>query len=137
MRANLLNQAITTAITLAAIPSSKLQLADGARSICAQANFVYGSGGVSCDAFLQTSFDNGVSWVDVCNFHFGTASARFLFNLSSLTPVTAQYTATDGTIAANTCKDGVLGNLFQVKLASTGTYAGGTNLSVDVVAQER
>lgn len=137
MRATLLNQAITTAITLADVPTSHLQLNDAARSICAQANFTYGSGGTTVDAYLQTSIDAGVTWVDICNFHFTTSSQRYLFNLSSLTPVTAEYTATDGTLSANTAKDGVLGPLFRIKLASTGTYAGASTLNIDVGAQER
>jgi hypothetical protein len=30
----------------------------------------------------------------------------------------------DGTLAANTCKDGLLGNMYCAKFTSTGTYAG-------------
>jgi len=29
--------------------------------------------------------------------------------------VTTQYTPTDGTIAANTCKDGLLGSMYRAK----------------------
>jgi hypothetical protein len=135
MIAKLLNAQITAAISLAAT-GGKLQLSDAARSICAQANFTYGSGGTTVDAYLQTSVDGGNTWIDIAQFHFTTASARVAFNLSSLTPVTTEYTVTDGALAANTAKDGLLGPLFQVKLASTGTYAG-TTLAIDVAAQER
>ncbi|HEX3948216.1 MAG TPA: hypothetical protein VHW95_00030 [Steroidobacteraceae bacterium] len=135
MIAKLLNAQITAAISLAAT-GGKLQLNDAARSICAQANFTYGSGGATVDAYLQTSVDGGNTWIDIAQFHFTTASARVAFNLSSLTPVTTEYTVTDGALTANTAKDGLLGPLFQVKLASTGTYAG-TTLAIDVAAQER
>ncbi len=102
-----------------------------------QANFTYGSGGTSVDAWVQTSIDDGLTWADVANFHFTTSSARFLFNLSALTPVTVQYTPTDGALAANTAKDGLLGAIWRVKSTSVGTYAGGTTLRVDMVARGR
>jgi hypothetical protein len=102
------------------------------RNLCVQGNFTYGSGGTSADAWVQTSVDGGTTWTDVCNFHFTTASARFLFNLSSLTPVTTEYTPTDGTLAANTAKDGIVGSRLRVKYTTVGTYAGGTALAVDV-----
>ena len=136
MRATLFNQAIGAAQALAAVPTSQLLLTDAPRSLCVQANFTYGSGGTTLNAYLQTSLDGGVTWIDIAQFSFATASARFVYNLSSLTPVTTEYTPTDGTLSSNTAKDGILGPLFQVKLASTGTYAG-SNLRIDVVANDR
>jgi hypothetical protein len=136
MRATVLNQAIGAAQALAAVPTSQLLLTDAPRSLSVQGNFVYGSGGTTLDAYLQTSLDGGATWIDIAQFHFTTASARFAYNLSSLTPVTTEYTPTDGTLSANTAKDGILGPLFQVKVASTGTYAG-SNLRIDVVANDR
>jgi hypothetical protein len=135
MRATLLNKQITGALTLAAA-GGQLQLNDAARSICAQANFTYGSGGTTVDAYLQTSVDGGNTWFDIAEFHFTTASALVAFNLSSLTPQTAQVTLKNGALAANTAQDGLLGPQFQVLLASTGAYVG-TALRIDVAAQER
>jgi hypothetical protein len=135
MRATLLNKQITGALALAAA-GSQLQLNDAARSICAQANFTYGSGGTTLDAYLQTSVDGGITWFDIAEFHFTTASTLVAFNLSSLTPQTTQLTLKNGTLAANTAQDGLLGPQFQVLLASTGTYAG-SSLRIDVAAQER
>jgi hypothetical protein len=136
MIANLLNAQITTAQALAQ-QGGQLLLNDAARSLCAQATFTYGSGGTTVDAYLQTSLDGGLTWIDVAEFHFTTASARYVFNLSSLTPVTTEYTPTSGSLAANTAKDGILGKLFQVQTVTTGTYAGSTSLRIDVAAQER
>lgn len=136
MIAKLLNAQITAALALGAA-GGNLQLNDSARSVFVQANFTYGGGGTTVDAYLQTSVDGGTTWVDIAQFHFTTASARAAFNLSSLTPVTTEYTPTDGTLTANTAKDGLLGPIFQVKLASTGTYTTGTSLRIDVAAQER
>lgn len=136
MRATLVKAAITAAQSLAAVPTSQLLLVDAPTSVAVQANFTYGSGGTTVDAYLQTSLDNGTTWIDIAQFHFTTASARFVYNLNSQTPVTTEYTPTDGTLTANTSKDGITGPLYQVKLASTGTYAGTTTLQIDVSAQE-
>ena len=96
-----------------------------------------GSGGTTIDAWVQTSFDGAVTWTDVANFHWTTSGSRFLYNLSSLTAVATEYTPTDGTLAANTAKDGLLGTHWRVKYTTTGTYAGGTILRVDAVPRGR
>jgi hypothetical protein len=132
----LLNAAITTAV--AAVVSTPLQLrpveGDIAQNVGLQANFTYGSGGTSATIWVQTSFDAGATWIDVANFAFATTTALALFNLSALTPVTTQYTATDGTLASNTAKDGLIGSLWRTKLTTVGTYAGSTTLRVDAIA---
>jgi hypothetical protein len=48
--------------------------------------------------------------------------------------VTTQYTPTDGTLAANTCKDGLLGNMYRAKYTTTGTYAGNTTVRIDLMS---
>lgn len=132
----LANLTITTAQS--AQVTAALQAIDGAlQSAVIQATFTYGSGGTSADAWVQTSFDGGATWCDVANFHFTTSTARFAFNLSSLTPVTTEYTPTDGTLAANTAKDGMLGPQWRIKWTSVGTYAGGTTLRVDIAGRGR
>jgi hypothetical protein len=136
MRATLFNGSITAAQSIAAIASSQLTLPDAPSNLDAEAQFTYGSGGTTVDAWLQTSIDGGVSWIDIAQFHFTTSSAKFVFNLNGQTPVTTEYTPTDGTLASNTAKDGLLGPTFQLKLASTGTYAGNTTLRVDISPKE-
>lgn len=136
MRSMLLNATITAAQSIAVVPTSELLLVDAPSSICVQANFTYGSGGTTVDAYFQTSVDGGATWIDIAQFHFTTTSQRFVYNLNSQTPVTTEYTATDGALSANTAKDGIVGPFYQVKLASTGTYAGNTTLRIDVSAQE-
>jgi predicted NAD/FAD-binding protein len=142
MRATLVNAVITAAQGIAAVPDSVLQLVDAPSSIAVQANFAYGSGGTTVDAYLQTSFDYNpqnpaaATWIDIAEFHFTTSSARVAYNLNSQTPVTTQYTATDGALSANTAKDGIVGSVYQVKLVTIGTYAGNTTLRIDVSAQE-
>lgn len=124
---------ITTAIA-SLTPGSVFQFRErgnGVRNLILQGKFAYGSGGTTVDAYVQTSFDGGASWVDIANFHFALASATFVYNLSSLTPVATEYTPTSGTLAANTSKDGLIGPLICVAYKSAGTYAGGTTLQID------
>lgn len=109
----------------------------GARNLALQCVFTYGSGGTTTDAYVQTSFDGGTTWVDVANFHFTTSSLTQVCNLSSGTPVTTIFAPTDGSIANTTVKDGVLGDLICVKYKSTGTYAGGTTLQVTAASNSR
>jgi len=75
--------------------------------------------------------DGGDTWIDVANFHFTTGSASLIYSLSSATPVTTEYTPTDGLLDANTSVDGIIGNLWRMKPVTTGTYADGTVLCVD------
>lgn len=133
---NLATLAITTAQS--AQTTTVLQFKDGIpENLTLQATFTYGSGGTSADAWVQTSQDSGSTWTDCADFHFTTSSGRFIFNLSSLTPVTTEYTPTDGTLSANTSKDGVLGSMIRVKYTTVGTYAGGTKLSIDAQSRSR
>ena len=121
---------ITTAVS--ALTSAPLQTGGVApQALTIQCNFTYGSGGTSADAWVQTSLDGGTTWVDIANFHFTTSSLRAIYNLVAITPVATQYTATDGSLTANTAKDGILGSLYRVKYTTVGTYAGGTTLQVD------
>lgn len=131
----LLQIAVTTAQTAQVSPSYQLRSSPGQAGLptnmALQGAFTYGSGGTSADAWVQTSLDGGASWIDVADFHFTTANGRFVFNLSSATPVTTEYTPTDGTLAANTAKDGLIGPLWRVKYTTVGTYAGSTGLRID------
>ena len=130
----LANLVFTTAVT--ALVTSPVQLSnDHPESLLLQGNFTYGSGGTTISAWVQTSVDGGATWTDIANFSFTTSSARFLYNLSGLTPVTTEYTATDGSLTANTAKDGIIGPLLRVKYTSTGTYAGSTTLRIDATTR--
>ena len=128
---NLLTQTITTAAS--AQLSSLFQRRDPAppSNALVQANFTYGSGGTSLTCYVQTSVD-GLNWCDIAAFQFVTTTARRLFNLSALTPVTSIATPTDGSLSANTSVDGLVGPYWRVKYTSVGTYAGGTTIAIDI-----
>lgn len=133
---NLLNATITTAVTAVTTTALQIQSVSGERALpvtmAIQCKLTYGSGGTTAVVWVQTSLDGGATWVDVANCSFTTSTARFLYNLSGLTPVTTQYTPTDGTLTANTSHDGILGSLWRTKYTSTGTYGGSTTLAVDI-----
>jgi hypothetical protein len=95
-----------------------------------QATFTYGAGGTTVKAWVQTSFDGGLTWVDVANFAFTTAAAKKISSVRHYSAVAAAYVPTDGTLADDTIKDGLLGDRLRVRYTSTGTYTGATALAV-------
>lgn len=117
----------------AGVTTTAIDSLDLARSVTLQANFDYGSDGTSLKVWVQTSIDGGTTWVDAACFAFTTSDARKVVNLSAATPVTTLYTATDGTLADDTVKDGVFGARWRCKYTSVGTYAGSTTINVDAV----
>jgi hypothetical protein len=106
------------------------------KNLAIQGKFTFGSGGTNATVWIQTSLDGGLTWVDVCCLQFLVASLRVIANLSANTPKTTPATATDGSLTANTSVDGILGNKFRTKLTTTGTYAGGTTLAVDIAQDQ-
>lgn len=137
------SSAITTAVTGSVISSSTdsagtaigyIDRLDGMTAITAQFRFAYGSGGTTAKAYLQTSLDQGTTWVDIACEAFTTSSAVQIVNLSGLTPKTTAATPADGALADDSALDGVLGDRLRVKITTTGTYVG-TTLSVRVSAR--
>ncbi|CAB4196088.1 hypothetical protein UFOVP1299_54 [uncultured Caudovirales phage] len=136
--------AITTAVTgllptegvsASGVAQTFISGLEGVFAVSLQARLAYGSGGTTCKAYVQTSFDQGTTWVDVACFAFGTASETALVNLSCLTPKTTQVVPTDGTLADDTSVDGLLGDRIRAKVTTTGTYATNTVLSLRMVAR--
>jgi hypothetical protein len=95
----------------------------------------YGSGGTSVKAYLQTTLDDGASWIDIACLTFATAAAAKCLNFSALTPKTTAVTPTDGTLTDDTAVDGLVGDRLRLKVVVTGTYAGNTVLSGRIVAR--
>jgi hypothetical protein len=108
---------------------------EGCLAILAQIRLVYGSGGTTVRAYLQTSADDGDTPIDVACVLFGTASENAVLNLSALTPKTTQVTPSDGAMTDDTNVDGIIGDRFRVKVVSTGTYAGSTQLVCGAVVR--
>lgn len=100
----------------------------GALAVTLSARLAYGSGGTSCYAVVETSLDQGVTWVQIARFDFTTSGLQKVMNVSGLTPRIAAATA--GSLAADTALDGTLGDRLRATVVSTGTYAGSTVVSV-------
>lgn len=99
--------------------------------ITAQFTFDYGSGGTSVTAWLQTSLDGGVTWIDIACAKFTTADAVKVFAVNAGGSLAAAFVPTDGALADDTVQDGLIGSLLRVKATVVGTYADST-LSVNV-----
>jgi hypothetical protein len=123
------NEVITTAISAVVVPHGSIPIStDG---ITASAVFTRGGGGTTAKAWIQTSFDDGDTWIDIINFAFTTSSANKVSNVSAHTPLITGA-PTDGTLADNTILDGVIGSQVRVKYTTTGTYTTNTTLKIDV-----
>ena len=101
-----------------------------------QQKFAYGSGGTNVTAYVQTSFDEGVTWFDVAASRFTTSAATRIYTISSSASAgTASTTPGDAALTVDSTLQGFIGDRFRVKYISTGTYAGATSLTVTAVAK--
>ena len=100
----------------------------GALAVTLSARLAYGSGGTSCYALVETSLDQGVTWVQIARFDFTTSGLQKVMTVSGLTPRLAAASA--GSLSADTALDGALGDRLRATVVSTGTYAGSTVVSV-------
>lgn len=107
----------------------------GMQALTLWMKFAYGSGGTALKAYLQTSIDQGNTWLDIACMAFAQVSRTALVNLSGLTPKTTLVIPTDGTLTDDTVVDGLLGDRVRLKAIVTGTYAANTLLSGRMVAR--
>jgi hypothetical protein len=125
----LLSLPITTAIGITT--TTPIQTKDWPpQSLTVHCNFVYGSGGETVDAYVQMSVDGGSKWGDVAGCHFTTTSLCELYDISSLPSAVSSHIATDGSLIANAANGGMIS--WRVVYVTTGTYAGGTTLQIDL-----
>jgi hypothetical protein len=124
---------VTLAEARAGIVGDVHQAPAVARSLTVQATFAREAGGTSCKAWIQTSFDGGQSWVDVMCFAFLTTPAKAINSVRLDIAVGPNYTPTDGTLADNTIKDGLLGDRIRAKYTTVGTYSGASSLALTAV----
>lgn len=132
---NLGDVTITSALTDSVVTESSVNGAAvtyignlaGMQSLTVWANLVYGSGGTTIAAVVQTSLDQGTTWIDVIRFDFTTASRKAhatvgVFAAGAVTTLAAL--GSEGKL------DNVLGDRIRAKLTTTGTYAGSTTLAL-------
>lgn len=124
-----MNLSNTTAGTY---PSAEISIPMGATVILAQAVFVRGGGGTTCDVFVQTSVDNGGSWIDVMQFAFATTTVTKISGVRPYIATAANITPSDGGLSDNTILDGVIGDRLRVKTVVVGTYSSTSTLDVNI-----
>jgi len=117
---------------LSAQAQTAIEDLDGIEALSLVARFVYGSGGTSLAAVVQTTVDDGTIWHDIARFDFTTASAIKYANLSGLSYKAVGALSALGSEGQN---DGLLGPKFRAVITSVGVYAGGTLLDLRMVAR--
>ena len=122
---------ITTAIgATATTPVTNL---GGMKYVAVECKFVYGSGGTTVDVYIQTSLDGGLTWIDIMEFDFTTASANKVNSVTIAPSVVTNFppvSVVDGSLAINTSVQGVLGDRLRAKYITVGTYGGSTSLAI-------
>lgn len=89
-------------------------------------NFTYGSGGATTLVYVRTTLDS-VNWIDIARFDFAQVSTAKRANLSGLETCSVAAVAA---LSGEGLLQGILGDRLQVKVTSTGIYAGNTFVSV-------
>lgn len=115
---------LTTAVT--GVTTTPITGLDGMNYVAVEFKFVYGSGGTNLTMYVQTSFDEGVTWVDIMCCQVLTTTATKAFAVQTSVALTANTSLTDGSLSANSILNGVLGDRLRLKYTSTGTYAATT-----------
>ncbi|MBX3579915.1 MAG: hypothetical protein KF723_22155 [Rhizobiaceae bacterium] len=124
---------VATVVTAGVDGAAHIDGLDGILSATIQANFNYGSsGGTSLKAIVETTLDDGQTWIEVARFAFTTASAEKIANLSALTPVTTVYTP--AALSDDAVKDGILGPRWRARILTVGTYVGNASLALRLAA---
>jgi hypothetical protein len=130
---------ITTAATQTGTIISNL---DELSTLTISARFQMGSGGATVIARIQTSLNQGSTWIDIARFDFDTVGLEKIYNLTNHSTVTlpasidsnndvtiiSPYTVVS--LDAEGAINGILGDRLRAVVTSTGTYTGSTVLSI-------
>lgn len=125
-----------TVVTAAGTYTSPVyRVQDGLSYLSLQGSLVYGSGGTTIKAYIQTSVDGGATWRDVANLAFAQATLKKFSAVSAFVALAAAQAVSDAALADDTIMNGLLGDQWRVKYVVVGTYAGNTTLQVSAVSQ--
>jgi hypothetical protein len=105
---------------------------EGMSRLTISARLGYGSGGTTVVAVVQTSLNQGTTWIDIARFDFVTAGLEKIMNLTTNTSLTTPYTVVS--LAAEGGLNSILGDRLRSVVTSTGTYTGSTVLAVRAMA---
>ena len=125
----------TTTVAAAGTTTGAVFQADNIKGLAVQAKFLYGAGGTAVKVYVQTSLDDGATWIDVMSITFTTSAATKVSAVHRDTALAASYTPTAGALSDDTIKNGLLGDRLRAIAVSTGTYTGATSIQVMAVAQ--
>jgi hypothetical protein len=130
VQATVITAAIAGVVVGAAVP-----LLAGLKYLTCQAVFTYGSGGTTAKFWVQTTIDQGATWIDIMSFAFTTATATKVSAVTISTALAAAVTPGSAALADNTILSGLLGSQIRVLGTTTGTYAGGTSIAIGAVGK--
>lgn len=131
-RSTFLQSLNLTNTTAGTYPSAEISIPMGATVILAQGVFVRGGGGTTCDVFVQTSLDNGATWIDIMQWAFVTTTVTKISGVRPYIALAANVTPTDGALSDNTILDGVIGDRLRVKTVVAGTYSSTSTLDINI-----
>lgn len=115
---------ISTAAVLMGSPVSDLDTLD---KVTIDVHFQYGNGGSSVSVIVQTSLNQGTTWIDIARFDFTTVGDE---RVATLTRDFLAYPYLVGSLFSESVVNGVLGDRLRTVVTSTGTYTNSTVLSV-------
>lgn len=102
----------------------------GMTSLAAQVRMLWGSGGTSIKAYVQSSLDQGNTAYDVALVNFLAASRTAIFSIQQTT--SAMLTPVEAGAEAESVPVPVLGDRLRLKLVVVGTYVN-TTVSARVI----
>lgn len=129
--AALTGEIITTGYE-AGLPVEFLGNLSGIVSLSILGKLVYGSGGLTIAAVVQTSLNQGQDWIDIARFDFTTANALKFATVGIFAPAAPAAIAALGSEGK---LDNCLGDRLRAAVTSTGTYAS-TTLALTAVVRE-
>ncbi len=122
--------AITTAQSIAT-RGKVHKLPDSCTGLLAQVIFVDGGGGTTIDVFIQTTFDDQTTWVDIMQFAFLVTAGTQIMSVRGDTAIIADIAPTDGGGPGDGIAiDGLIGSHVRARIVTTGTYTGTTTIDV-------
>jgi hypothetical protein len=122
-----------TAMGAGTFTSDEVSIPYGADLVACQAVFTRAGGGSTTDVYIQTSLDNGSTWIDIMQFALVTTTVTKMSAVRSSIAMAANVTPTDGGLSDNTILDGLLGDRLRAKTVIAGSYSGASSLSLNVI----
>lgn len=92
----------------------------GIKSMSAQVAWSYGSGGGSGTWYLQTSLDQGNTWIDIAAEAFTNSSGTTIWNFDTDAAVVATAPS-NGALSSGSQVNGILGDRFRLLVVTTST----------------